>query len=118
MHASRLVTEKPLKEPQTKVLVTKERDNTQGPDLGINCARVFQEVLPQLNNGGVINHIDLLSPSKDHNLHLEKKSKGVLVIARQEFGISRLTAESACSGSARCATREKTGENGDDQAIA
>ena len=33
MHASRLVTEKPLKEPQTKVLVTKEGDNAASADL-------------------------------------------------------------------------------------
>ena len=78
MHASRRVTEKPLKETQAEVLVTKEGDNTQGPDLGIRCARVFQEVLPQLNNGGVINHIDRLFPSKDHNLHLGKNRKAVL----------------------------------------
>ena len=75
MHASRLVTEKPLKEPQTKVLVTKEGDNTQSPGLGIGCARVFQEVLPQLNNGGVINHIELLFPSNDPNLQCENYSE-------------------------------------------
>jgi hypothetical protein len=65
MHASRRVTEKPLKETQTEVLVAKERDNTKGSDLGFNSARVPQEVLPQLNNGGVINH-DLFR-GRDHN---------------------------------------------------
>ena len=83
MHASRRVTEKPLKETQAEVLVTKEGDNTQGSDLGINCARVLQEVLPQLNNGGVISH--LLFQSKGSQLALRKKSKGGLVIARQHF---------------------------------
>jgi hypothetical protein len=43
---------------------------------------------------------------------------GDLVIAGQVFVSLRLTGESACSGSTRCAIREKTGENGDDQAIA
>ena len=65
MHASRRVTEKPLKETQAEVLVTKEGDNTQGSDLGPRCARVIQEVLPQLNNGGVINHN--LFRGRDHN---------------------------------------------------
>ena len=78
MHASRHVTEESLKETQTEVLVAKERGNTQGSDLGLNSARVPQEVLPQLNNGGVINHIDLLFPTKDHNLHLGKNRKAVL----------------------------------------
>ena len=87
MHASRRVTEKPLKETQAEVLVTKEGDNTQGSDLGINCARVLQEVLPQLNNGGVISH--LLFQSKGSQLALRKKSKGGLVIARQRFGFLR-----------------------------
>jgi hypothetical protein len=48
MHASRLV--KPLKETQTEVLVAKERDNTQGSDLGFNSARVPQEVLPHMGH--------------------------------------------------------------------
>jgi hypothetical protein len=87
MHASRRVTEKPLKETQAEVLVTKEGDNTQGSDLGINCARVLQEVLPQLNNGGVISH--LLFQSKGSQLALRKKSKGGLVIARQYFAFLR-----------------------------
>jgi hypothetical protein len=78
MHASRLVTEKPLKKTQTEVLVTKEGDDTQGPDLGPRCARVIQEVLPQLNNGGVINHENLLFQSNGHNWHLEKNRKAVL----------------------------------------
>ena len=87
MHASRRVTEKPLKETQAEVLVTKEGDNTQGSDLGINCPRVLQEVLPQLNNGGVISH--RLFQSKGSQLALRKKSKGGLVIARQYFAFLR-----------------------------
>ena len=67
MHASRHVTEESLKETQTEVLVAKERGNTQGSDLGLNSARVPQEVLPQLNNGGVINHDGPLFGSKGHN---------------------------------------------------
>jgi hypothetical protein len=47
---------------------------------------MVQEVLPQLNNGGVINHIDLLSPSKDHNLHLEKNRKAFLSLRAKDLG--------------------------------
>jgi hypothetical protein len=56
MAEPRRIKVKPLNEPQTKVLVTKEGHNTQPSDFGIRCARVRQEALTHLNDGGVIDH--------------------------------------------------------------
>src|SRR6516165_6572040 len=100
---------------QTKVLIAKESQTGQPLDLGIRCARVLQEASPQLNEGIVINHDDVLSgkrtegraydpgwrqpgpfdpqpltgPHQGSRLTLTKRSKGVLVIARQQFGFLR-----------------------------
>jgi hypothetical protein len=45
---------------QSKVLIAKESQTGQSSDLGFRCARVLQEASPQLNEGIVINHDDVL----------------------------------------------------------
>jgi hypothetical protein len=40
MQASWFVFKKPLNEPQTEVLVAKESNKAQRPDLRIGCARI------------------------------------------------------------------------------
>jgi len=77
MHASRRVTEKPLKETQAEVLVTKEGDNTQGSDLGINCARgCFRRCCH--NSTMVASSAIFFSKVRVHNSHLGKNRKAVL----------------------------------------
>jgi hypothetical protein len=56
--------ERPRNELQTKVLIAKESQAGQSSDLGIRCARVLQETSPQLDEGIVVNHDDVLSGEK------------------------------------------------------